>query len=502
MKRSMRYLVLILGLLIALSIYSPMANARNDLSNWDYTLDENGNVTITDFVDYDIVEALSKNLYDVIYVTVPSEIKGHPVTAIGDNAFIYSKSVMEVTIPNSVTSIGKQPFRSDVQIHIETDNPGLAMIDGILYSKADKRLVHCDAGIEADTLVIPNGIKIIGEGSFVCRENIKNIVLPDTVTCIEPRAFACCTAKTINIPDSVAEIGRAAFEETEITTIRVPEGIIELPDSVFEGSKIRSVSLPSTLIRIGDRAFRKCDKLSSIILPSSLQEIGNSAFNGTAIRDISIPAEVYAIGEEAFSSLKTIKIEQGSQYYDVDNNILYRLKDNTLIDYFGSEVTSITVRDGTKTIAKKAFFGSKDLISVLLPKTLEVIEDSAFGYCKNLEQITLPDKLIKIGDNAFSNCEKLREIILPEGLTEIGRSAFAMCSSISSLIIPSTVQEIRDYAFEKCEKLKEVTFFDNNIVFGDKVFLNDEHVNYTVPTGSSAAIYLEKNGYTMDWLNS
>src|SRR4051812_33504705 len=43
-------------------------------------------------------------------VIIPSMTNGLPVTAIGDNAFLYHNSVTDVTIPESVTSIGASAF--------------------------------------------------------------------------------------------------------------------------------------------------------------------------------------------------------------------------------------------------------------------------------------------------------------------------------------------------------------------------------------------------------
>lgn len=62
--------------------------------DYTYLLYSDGHITITKYNGNDKT------------VSVPSEINGHPVTAIGDNAFYGKFSLTEVTIPNSCNNTG------------------------------------------------------------------------------------------------------------------------------------------------------------------------------------------------------------------------------------------------------------------------------------------------------------------------------------------------------------------------------------------------------------
>src|SRR5215468_163712 len=62
-----------------------------------YYTTNNGTITITLYIDSGGA------------VSIPSQIHGLPVTAIGGNAFI-DHTITSVTIPNSVTSIGGYAF--------------------------------------------------------------------------------------------------------------------------------------------------------------------------------------------------------------------------------------------------------------------------------------------------------------------------------------------------------------------------------------------------------
>jgi hypothetical protein len=100
-------------------------------------------------------------------------------------------------------------------------------------------------------------------------------------------------------------------------------------------------------------------------------------------------------------------------------------------------------------------YWSKKIKSVILPSTLEIIDDWAFMGCDSLKEMKLPLGLKVIGTNAFYKCA-FSNIVLPEGLLEIGEGAFQECSMLKSIIIPSTVKSISMNAFVFCEKLEEL----------------------------------------------
>ena len=202
-------------------------------SDYEYTLLDDGTAEITGYNGND------KNL------TIPDQLDGHPVAAIGDSAFSFCSSLTSVSIPDSVTEIGANPFSycdNLTKIIVSPDHPSLAVIDGVLFSKPDKRLICYPAGKQGTAYQIPSGIQIIGEDAFYECSSLTSVSIPDSVTAIGDDTFYGCSSLTsISIPDSVTAIGDETF---------------------YRCSSLTSVSIPDSVTAIGDGAFSRCSSLT------------------------------------------------------------------------------------------------------------------------------------------------------------------------------------------------------------------------------------------------
>lgn len=63
------------------------------------------------------------------------------------------------------------------------------------------------------------------------------------------------------------------------------------------------------------------------------------------------------------------------------------------------------------TIGAKAFLSCKSVERLVLPSTLETVEDWAFAHMKNLREIVLPAREISFGKKVFLGCENLQRIL-------------------------------------------------------------------------------------------
>ena len=107
-------------------------------------------------------------------------------------------------------------------------------------------------------------------------------------------------------------------------------------------------------------------------------------------------------------------------------------------------------------ISYQAFTANKNITSVYLPDTIEVIGYCAFNGCSSLVSINLPESLTTISEAAFGYCSSLQSIVIPNGVTIIQHEAFNQCTSLTSVVIGDSVETISYDAFSNCSKLKSV----------------------------------------------
>ena len=208
---------------------------------------------------------------------IPDQLDGHRVTGIGDDAFSYRSSLTSVTIPDSVTQVGINPFKNCDKlqtIRVSPDHPYLAVIDNALFSKPDKRLICYPCGIKENIYTIPQGIREVGKSAFYECSGLTGVMIPDSVNSIGNSAFHGCWGLTsITIPDSVTSVGYGAF-------------------SLCSG--LTSVTIPDSVTSIGDYAFFRCSGLTSVTIPDSVTSIGEDAFRGCDSLTLTVTRDSYA----------------------------------------------------------------------------------------------------------------------------------------------------------------------------------------------------------------
>lgn len=427
---------------------------------------------------------------------VPDKLDGLTVTSVGDGAFYYHPSLVTVTIPESVMSMGENPFVNCEKLKdiiVSPDHPYLATIDGALFSKSDKRLICYPAGLIKDSYFIPNGILTIGSSAFSSCTSLTTIVIPESVTSIGDSAFwSCDSLNSINIPESVISIGDSAFVVcSSLTNITIPDSVVRMGTNPFVdctnlkdiivspdhpylaningalfskpdkrlicyplGINLDSYSIPNGILIIDKWAFADCHSLTTINVPESVTRIGDSAFVGcTSLTSITIPERVTSISKSAFSRCMSL--------------------------------TTIIVPEGVTTIEEGAFSGCSSLASVTIPESITNINNGVFAGCSSLTTITIPDTVTGFGSSAFSGCSSLTNITIPESVTDIGYAAFSGCTSLTTITLPESVTTIGNKAFDKCISLTVTVSKDSYAA----QYCKDNQIRYTYPD-------------SLDWLNN
>ena len=215
---------------------------------------------------------------------IPASLDGHPVTALATAAFYALNAVTRVTIPDSVVDIEGNPFIGCpdlTEIVVSPEHPALQTVDGVLFSRADHRLVCYPQWIEDDTCIVPEGTEIIGDTAFYYCGYPRRIVLPKSIKAIGVEAFNWCShLREINLPEGLITLGEGAFRQClSLTRLTLPRGIVHIPDMAFWGSDVLTeLTLPADIISIGEQAFGACNGLTELTVPRSVAYIGSEAF--------------------------------------------------------------------------------------------------------------------------------------------------------------------------------------------------------------------------------
>ena len=415
------------------------------------------------------------------YIIIPEEINGDPVrsffgnvnvvrgvilpdtvTVIEDNAFYMAnvnsvedpdnpQAFCEITIPDSVKSIGKYAFsccRNLSHIKLPSD---LEYIGTSAFQHS---------GITEIT--IPGSVKMEGQVFWECDE-LKKAVICDGVTEIPGFAFKACPSLTeVTIPESVTEIGHEAFEGcNSLKAVKIPEGVTEIKEEAFYGCEsLEEVILPSGLQKIGRYGFAESKSLKYITLPEGITELVEDSFRNSGLTEITVPASLKN-AEKAFN-------ECGFLVKAVISNGTTKICNGIFENCYG--LTDVTIPESVTVIGGGAFWKCTSLKSMTIPYGVTTIEGQAFDSCESLEEIVLPDSVKKLGSSVFYKCKSLKTITIPYSVTEIKNAAFSDCTSLKTVILPASITNIESYIFQNCESLEEIVLPDKIQNIGDSAF--------------------------------
>lgn len=379
------------------------------------------------------------------------------VTSIGDGAFCYTSSLLEIDLPESVCSIGKKAFSGsglqkillpkdcvDVEpdafassaleaFEVDSGNTAFqAGEDGVLYSRDGKQLVLYPSSRQEAAYTVRPGTVEIGAYAFYGVRNLEHIILPD----------------------SLREIGDYAFaEQPKLKEVVLPEGLEDISsnNTFYHCYSLTELSLPSTLRDISGSSVFSCIGITELVLPDGLQDIS---------------------GDYIFSSCKKLnKVLFSSGIKKISGNHIFSFcdalsslelpKDLELIsgswNFACTSIEKLTLPVMLQEIqGEDNFYACEKLSEVVLPAGLRILGDGSFGSCTSLEKIQLPASLIKLNSGTFSGCSELKHIEIPEKVTSIGSSCFAGCENLTELELPVELQTIGDSCFAGCNGLEAI----------------------------------------------
>ncbi len=285
------------------------------------------------------------------------------------------------------------------------------------------------------------------------RDSFTSLVIESGVTGIGVCAFCWCNnLHDVSLPGTLTRIGESAFRQLRyLNDFTIPEGVVSLGMCVFYGTPVPSISVPSTLTDIDSGSFMYCLCSDGITVdpanPSYCSESG-------------------ILFSKDRSSLLFFPTGTGG-VYQVPETVV------TLENYcfMGNEqLEEVVIHDVVSSIGMWAFGNNYGMerITVSSNNPYYCSVDGVL-YDKDITQLlvcpkgkrgtlSIPASVNSLQRDCCTNCHSLTEVILPDGLTEIGFQAFSDCFALESVTIPADVSAVRGYAFYGCGNLEDVYF--------------------------------------------
>jgi hypothetical protein len=131
---------------------------------------------------------------------------------------------------------------------------------------------------------IPNSVTAIGRQAFADCKSLASVSIPNSVTAIGVMAFTGCKSLvSVNIPDLLTTIEPSTFAGAGLISITIPNSVTTIGDVAFGGTGLISVTIPSSVTTIGGSAFYLCENLRTVTIGNSVTTIGSGAFSCSSL---------------------------------------------------------------------------------------------------------------------------------------------------------------------------------------------------------------------------
>ena len=272
-----------------------IGNGVTSIGKWAFTgCTGLTSITIPDGVT-SIGERAFYNCSRLTSITIPDS-----VTSIGSSAFYNCRS-LQYNIYDNAKYLGNS--NNPYVVLIKANNTSIPLCE--INEKAkfiyDSAFARCTG---LTSITIPDSITSIGKGAFLGCTGLTSIIVDEGNTeyhsvgnCLIETATKTlilgCETSVIPSDGSVTSIGGAAFNElSSLTSITIPNSVTSIVSGAFFNcTGLTSITIPDSVTSIGNNTFTGCTNLTKInMFPATPPTIQSNTFT-TAVQNISVPAK-------------------------------------------------------------------------------------------------------------------------------------------------------------------------------------------------------------------
>lgn len=236
------------------------------------------------------------------------------------------------------------------------------------------------------------------------------------------------------------------------------------------------IKIPAGVEVIDDYALDKI-RITSLFLPKELKELGARTIFGEM--------------EYNVKCITNIVIEEGNEYYEVDEYALYKKIDGKreLVYAFNHDIREFTVPEDVVSVGDRAFYHCDLMTEIHLPESIETFDENCLSPSSKVEEIILPKgikhlipkprnghyegwktvtfRIDEECESIFTDEDSIYEVLddgtyklilnqymgkgkplILDNTSIIGREAFSEHHNMTTIELPKTIKVIEKYAFE------------------------------------------------------
>ena len=345
----------------------------------------------------------------------------------------YAADIVEVTLPDSITSFGSYAFQ------------GCALTEFTVPASIEQIQAHAFDGCNLlQKLTVNATLQQLGDGAFANNTSLTNV----TFTLGPPSVLgegvfsACADTFCLWYPVNYAYIWGGPYQTVwngypcrmygdvcgENLMYVAVSGVLDFilidPNQPavmteyeaygnvpWKDISYSQVNLPEGLQNISAYALQDLANLTSLVIPSTVKSIGYRAFYGcTALTDLNLPADLESFDTSylnELSELTAVNVTEGgsSPYSSIDGMLFIQEELLSLVFCPVTKSGDLTLPEGVQKVKTGAFKNCNKIKSLIFPESLIQLEEYAIGPTYSVTSMTfLGDQPTVASGSAINNC--------------------------------------------------------------------------------------------------